>query len=304
MPRLSAAPVQFRIGQPVMGTVLQVTVVDDDAQRARALAEAAIADVRRWDDVLTTWRAGGELARLNAAAGQGEVRISAALAAALRRMLALAAATGNAFDPAIGPFVAFWRQPGARPATNGRRPMTMAAVLRLDGTAALLAPGAELDAGGIGKGIALDAAAAGLRRAGVTSAFLDFGGSTQLAVGHPPREPQGWPVVLAGLDAGVIHGVIALRDAALSTSRATGPGSEAGPIVDPATGAPVQMRRLATVLAPSAADADAWSTALVVRGSAGIDAAQRAGLQAFVEERGSTRATRAFPVQVGRGRVG
>ena len=66
---LPASAAVVRTGQPVMGTVLQVTVVAADEVSARALADAATAEVRRWDDILTTWRPDGELAQLNAHAG-------------------------------------------------------------------------------------------------------------------------------------------------------------------------------------------------------------------------------------------
>ena len=64
-----ASAAVFRTGQPVMGTVLQVTVVAADEPSARRLAAAAFVEARRWDDLLTTWRPEGELAQLNARAG-------------------------------------------------------------------------------------------------------------------------------------------------------------------------------------------------------------------------------------------
>jgi len=91
-----------RSGQVVMGTVLTVTVVADDAGRAQALAESAIDEARRWDDALTIWRSDGELARFNARAGQGAIAVSARLHRGLVAMLDLAAATAGAFDPSIG----------------------------------------------------------------------------------------------------------------------------------------------------------------------------------------------------------
>jgi thiamine biosynthesis lipoprotein len=284
--------VEFRTGQPVMGTVFQVTVVDDDSQRARRLADAAIAEARRWDDILTVWRAEGELAALNARAGKGPVRISADLAQALQQMRTMVDVTRGAFDPSVGPFVDLWRQQSAAQHL-GPTPTTFDAALTLKGRAATLRPGAALDPGAIGKGIALDAAAARLRREKVGAAFLDFGGSTQLALGAPADQPRGWTVVVAGWEDGAVHGVVHLRDAALSTSRASGPGTQAGPIVDPRSGRPIKGRRLVTVSARSAAAADAWSTALVVRGAAGVEDARKAGARVLLEDDGSVWGTAA-----------
>ncbi len=274
-------------GRPVMGTILQVTVVARDAGTARQLADAAVIEAQRWDDILTTWRPEGELARLNARAGTGAVRISRDLAAALRRMQQLSTATGGAFDPGVGPLVSAWRRPGPYAGASVSRRLDrpyIDAGLTLQGERAALAPGAALDAGGIGKGIALDAIAAQLRAGGATAAFLDFGGSSQLAIGAPPDAPEGWQVLVAGVVPGTVHGVIALRDASVSTSQALGAGAEAGPIVDPRAGIPVNPPRLATVLASDATTADAWSTALIVLGRAAMARVDAGGLAAFLDD--------------------
>ncbi|MFN8640274.1 MAG: FAD:protein FMN transferase [Candidatus Binatia bacterium] len=110
------------------------------------------------------------------------------LAAALRAMQVLSAATDGLFDPAVGPLVERWRGPQPPvPVPTASTATRIATALTLTGRRATLVPGAALDAGGIGKGLALDAMAALLRRGGVRAAFLDFGGSSQLAVGRLSR---------------------------------------------------------------------------------------------------------------------
>jgi thiamine biosynthesis lipoprotein len=268
-----------------MGTVLTVTVEAGDEQAAGRLAEAAIAEARHWDDVLTTWRADGELAQLNARAGAGPVEVSADLAAALRAMIALSVATGGTFDPAVGPLVARWRGPEPpRPPPAASDATRIATALRLDGRRATLVAGAALDAGGIGKGIALDAMAALLRRAGVGAAFLDFGGSSQLALGAPAADPSGWRVALGGLAPGSLLGEMVLRDAALSTSRASRGPSAAGPIIDPRSGAPVFTPRLATARAADATSAEAWTKALIVGGRPALAPARARAIAAVLED--------------------
>ncbi|MBX3023813.1 FAD:protein FMN transferase [bacterium] len=268
-----------------MGTVLTVTVVAADERTAGRLADAAIAEARRWDDILTTWRPDGELARLNARAGQGPVEVSADLAAALRAMVALSAETDGAFDPAVGPLVERWRGPEPpRPPPLASDATRIATALRLDGQRASLVSGAALDAGGVGKGLALDAMAALLRRAGARAAFLDFGGSSQLAIGTPANDAPGWRVALGGLAPGRLLGETMLRDAALSTSRASSGPSPAGPIIDPRRGAPVFAPRIATARAGDATSAEAWTKALIVDGRAALAAAQTRGLAALVED--------------------
>ncbi len=293
----AAAAAGFSAGQVVMGTVLEVTVIAEDAERARSLALRAVEIARQWEAVLTTWRPDGELARLNAAAGSGPVPISADLAWALQQMLLLHRATGGAFDPAVGRLVDLWRSPDPPDSARARaRSRPLASALRVADGEAELAPNTALDAGGIGKGIALDAAARMLRSEGVERAFLDFGGSTQLALSAPPGQ-GGWRVLIAGLQRGSVHGQLVLRDRALSTSRALGPGAEAGPCIDPRTGKPVEAPRLATVVAADATTADAWSTALVVLGRTGLGQAEHAGLEVLLEDRSGTERTPGFPLE-------
>ncbi len=293
-----------RSGQVVMGTVLTVTVLATDGARARRLADEAIAEARRWDDVLTIWRPEGELARFNATAGEGAVAISASLAEGLSAMLRLAKETGGAFDPAAGSSARDAAPAAAlglvgsderRLSASGTAARAgLARVLRMNGLSASLQAGTSIDPGAIGKGIALDAAARLLRRGGATAAFLDFGGSSQLAIGAPPQDPRGWKVAVSDLATGASHGVLHLRDGSLSTSRAG--ALDTAPILDPRTGAAVVPPRLVTVLAPDATSADAWSTALVVLGTEGAKAASAKGLEILIEDGSGLRLSTGFPL--------
>jgi thiamine biosynthesis lipoprotein len=157
----------------------------------------------------------------------------------------------------------------------------------MPGTAAL-ADEAALDAGAMGKGIALDAAVAVLRAQGIEQAFLDFGTSSQIALGAPGDSPQGWRVAIAGLGVGSLRGFVTLRDAALSTSRTREPNAPEGAIIDPHSGRPVANARLATVRSSTAAAADAWSTAIVVLGRAGVGQAARADVDVYFEDGAGT----------------
>ena len=248
--------------------------------------------------MLTTWRDAGELQKLNRRAGQEAVAISNDLAAALRHMLRLSSATGGAFDPGVGPLVERLRSGqdiGDRWQQHPRL-YRIAQVLRLIANRATLQAGAALDAGGIGKGIALDAIVKHLREGGATAAYLDFGGSSQYAFGAP-EEGHAWLVVLAGGHGGEVLGTYALRDGSLSTSRALPVHDPAGTIVDPRTGEPVVPPRLATVLASDATTAEVWSTALIVLGREGMGAVRAAGLQALVQDADGIVATEGLRVE-------
>ncbi len=274
-----------------MGTVLQLIVRAADAAAAREMAEKAMRLGLHWEDVLTTWRDDGELARFNLAAGGGWQPISPDLAMAFDQMLLFERATGGAFDPAVGALVRSLRA-GATPGAL-RRTSLRAGLAKRPGEA-LLESGVEIDAGGIGKGIALDRMALALRSMGAVAALLDFGGSSQLGYGTFSGAPS--LMLAAGMRDGDVHGVVPLDSLALSTSRS--PGSlRAGPIVDPRTGLAILEARMATVAAATATAAEAWSTALIVLGRGGIADALEHGVEVLFEDDAGVVVTAGFPLE-------
>jgi thiamine biosynthesis lipoprotein len=134
-----------------------------------------------------------------------------------------------------------------------------------------LRSGLEINLGAVGKGYALDRAAELLRdRWGVRSALLHAGGSSVYAMGHPPDEPRGWPIQLRHPTVPEKSlGTIWLRERGLGTSSDTFQYFEYknrkyGHLLDPRTGWPSTASASASVVAPTAAEADAMSTAAFV----------------------------------------
>ncbi|MFM9960459.1 MAG: FAD:protein FMN transferase [Planctomycetaceae bacterium] len=131
--------------------------------------------------------------------------------------------------------------------------------------------GVELNLGSIGKGYALDRAAEILNEHELTEWLLQGGHSSVIARGGHNGLP-GWPV---GLRNPLLPqrrlGTILLRDQALATSGTAVQhfrfeGKRYGHIIDPRTGWPTDTMLSVTVLAPTAAEADALSTAFFVGG--------------------------------------
>jgi thiamine biosynthesis lipoprotein len=136
-----------------------------------------------------------------------------------------------------------------------------------------LRPGLEINLGSIGKGYALDRAAALLRqRWGLSAVLLHGGRSSVHAVGTEPGDERGWAVALAHpWKTGQQLALLRLRDLALGTSAATFrhleyQGRKLSHILDPRTGWPTEGLASASVVAPTAALADALSTAFFVMG--------------------------------------
>jgi thiamine biosynthesis lipoprotein len=119
----------------------------------------------------------------------------------------------------------------------------------------------------VGKGFALDQLADTLRDWEITAACLNAGGSSVLALETPPAtDKRGWDV---GLGEGRGHRNLELLAASLSGSGTAVKGAH---LIDPRTGVPAQRTSRVWAFAPSAAQADALSTAFFVMNEAAIAA--------------------------------
>ena len=259
----------------LMGVPLQITLrepTDPD------LFEAVFTEVARLESILSNWRTDSEISRLNRRAGGGAIACSVDLFEAVVRSVSWAEMTGGTFDPTVEPVVRRlgligdpWDgQPAATgPARGGPGgDWRDVAIDRTLQTVSLRSAGMGLDMGGIGKGIALDAAVRVIREGGRDSALLDFGGQV-MAIGRPAGGSE-WTVdVTDPDDRDRIIGRVRVRDLSLSTSAPggrRGPGGEAH-IIDPRTGGPAAFSGSVTVAAADATSADALSTALCVMGA-------------------------------------
>ncbi|MCA9669983.1 MAG: FAD:protein FMN transferase [Myxococcales bacterium] len=261
-----------RRAQWVMGTLLVIAIEAPRGLDAEALLGEAFDIVHGLDRLLSAYRRDSALSQLNRRAGRGAVQVPVELFRFLQRSQRLSEHTDGAFDIVLGALsTAHGSDRGALGAEARKRARACSGraqlALALPARAHLRSSCARLDSGAVGKGYAVDAVVARLRARGVRRAFVNFGGSTFYGRGHP-RGARAWPVLLGGADPRHAVGVVHLRDQALSTSLALPQRDEGGfgapHIVDGRSGQLVRTQRFAAVVAPSATDADALSTALIV----------------------------------------
>jgi thiamine biosynthesis lipoprotein len=272
----TAATVERRVES--MGTTLDLVVRMKYREPALEASEAAVAEIRRVEALLTTWKRGGELDRVNTGPAGKPVVVSRELVELLALDFDWIGKTDGAFDPTVAPLMRAWNLRGqgriptaaelaaARAATGPRR-------FRIDVQGrriTRLSPDAGIDEGAWGKGYGLEAAGRILRKTGVESALLDLGGQV-LAVGHDTGEKP-WRVPVAhprARERAVAE--LGLVDLSASTSGDSErfrevDGRRIGHILDPRTGEPAPDFGSVTVVAPSALVADILSTALFVLG--------------------------------------
>src|SRR5262245_17411627 len=289
--------------RPRMGTLLAVTLPGGGADLAPDLARI-FGTATAWERVMSSHEPTTPLARLNRRAGDATGVVSRALATAVGLGRDLAARTLGAFDPTIAPVAKLWRRAARRGRPPSRRQLERTRRLvgwrsiEVDAShVALRTRGMALDLGALGKGIALDRIAHRLRRGGCRSALVNFGESSLVAIGRPPRGR--WRVALRHPDGG-FAGELTLDDHACSAAATWGQTMRLrravlGHIVDPRTGRPVRHRAQASVLASSATVAEAVSTALLVLGPGAMNGLARDfGIDACWIDRSGIRTTPGF----------
>jgi len=276
-----------------MGCGFRVCVSVPDPQVARAAVRTARQLAEELEAVLSRFRDDSELSRLNRAGG-GRLEVHPVLWAAVRWALWAAHATGGLYDPTVldrlqAAGYAHSFDPGRQagplppptPAGFGRWRLVRAHPRK---PVVEVPPGVQLDLGGVGKALAAERIAARLSLLG--PCLVEAGGD--LAVRGVPRGWPGWPVAVEGPSGPV--GVLWVDRGGVATSGTTVRRWRAGSqlahhLIDPRTGLPARTRvATATVWARNAVEANAHSLALVVAGTAGLQAylAGRRHLRAMV----------------------
>ncbi|HRF00024.1 MAG TPA: FAD:protein FMN transferase [Pirellulaceae bacterium] len=259
-------------------------LLDPDGPTDRAEgAIDALALLDPLEDQLSVYRESSEISRLNRTAATDWVSVEERLYELLETGRRLHRLTDGAFDMTAGPLSRVWgfhRREGRVPtAEELREALSRVGTDRVEFDAArrairYLVPGIEINLGGIGKGHALDRVVERLIGWGVRDVLVHGGQSSVAARGRRRAGAEGW---LVGLSHPVWPGrrlaEIRLQDEALGTS-GTGrqhfyhQGKRYGHILDPRTGMPSDALLSATVIAPTAAEADAAATACHVLGEA------------------------------------
>ena len=277
------------VGREAMACRFEVVFNVGEVPDATELGVAALDLVDEIEATISIYREESELSRLNAGAAAGWQPVSDELHGLLALARELHDRTGGGFDIAAGALVRAWgflRRQGRTPTDDELASALAASGMRhveLDAAGRRMRftrPGVEINPGAIGKGWAVDRASDALAAAGVPSMLVHGGQSSVRARGiHGPALPgrRGWPVGLRHpLFPGRRLATIALEDRALGTSGSATQffvdrGRRLGHILEPRTGRPAEGVLSATVIAPTAAVADALSTAAYVLGVAGLE---------------------------------
>lgn len=277
----------LRYQRRAMATTFEVALPAGHCLAPWEAAGAALDVIDTLEAQLTVYREDSEVSRINATAATAAVEVEGRLFELLVRCVQWGLASDGAFDIACGALIKAWgfyRRMGRIPSAEERIHAMQCSGLRhlvfdpQRHTIRFRRQGLELNLGSVGKGYALDQAGECLRQEwGITQALLHGGGSSILALGTSPGCERGWPIRLRHpYDPHCHLGTVYLRDAALGVSAATFQyfeyrGQRLGHVLDPRCGWPARGVACAAAIAPTAAQADALSTAAFILGPTGAE---------------------------------
>ncbi len=220
-----------------MGTRLEMVAIGGEAE-IRPLWDWMRVELSHLDAKLNRFSPESEVSRLNACGADEYSAVSETLEGCTSLSMRYWRLTEGLFDVTKG---------------------GMADVVLEDGKLCL--KGHKIDFGGLAKGFFLRLLKERFRNIHSECAFVDFGGSSILTVGHHPHGDC-WKVGVRNPYSGTVLSEVRLLDSSMSTS-GNSPGYS-GHVLNPLTGEKCLSRRLVTVVGPDPLDAEVLSTALML----------------------------------------
>lgn len=272
----------LRWSGPTMGTAYNITVSADPREGAafdlEAMRRAVDDKLAEINSQMSTYDTQSELSRFNQlASGQCKV-LSAPLAEVIALSFKVHAASEGAFDITVGPLVNRW---GFGPDQSSMSFPTEQEIQALKARVGMqwldyreekreLCKQArvEIDLSAIAKGYAVDQVAAVLESFGANNYLVDIGGEVRTRGSRPRGGPWRLAIEKPAMARGSAQALISVSDAAVATSGdyrnyRDVDGKRFSHTIDPRNGYPVRHNTASvTVIAKTAAEADAWATAL------------------------------------------
>jgi FAD:protein FMN transferase len=273
-----------RQSKPLFGTVVTVEVCYSDG--SHDVVRSAIERVwRRWEEIharMNSYNLKSDVSLLNQAEGS-PVWVHEDVARLIRASISFKTITRNTFDITIGPLTTFWKDQEKSDRIPLREELVKVKALvdankvTVSGTDRVtLKQGMQIDLNGAAQGFAADEGVTILKQNGIRNFFVDAGGEIFASGVNCEGDP--WRVGIKDPDLPKeFSDILALSDKAVSTSGNYEKffkiqGKRFSRMINPLTGYPEADVVSATVIAPTALEADVFSTAVCILGPAkGLD---------------------------------
>lgn len=293
---------QIDIDGKTMGTFYSVKVSGDIAIDKQALQRQIDAVLERANDDISTYRADSVLSRFNRSASLEPQPIPRGMADIVLMAQRIGRDTGGAMDITVGPLVNLWGfGPDKHPIKVPEQAQIDAAKQHIglqhlklisDNRGEWLQkdlPDMYVDLSTLGEGYGADELVRLMNRNGITNYLVSVGGAVSSRGVNGQGKP--WRVAIQKPTdrENAVQALVDLHGYGISTSGSyrnyfEQNGQRYSHVIDPATGRPINHRLVsATVIAPTALEADGWDTGLMVLGTEkALKLAEEKGLAVYL----------------------
>ncbi|AZB26190.1 FAD:protein FMN transferase [Chryseobacterium bernardetii] len=271
---------EFRKPQRLMGNAFEITVVDDNENKAYQHMEAAVSEIQRIEKLLTTFNENSHTSQINHYAGIQPIKVDREVFDLIERSLRISRITDGYFDISYGGIdKSFWnfdremkKLPDPQHIKNHLKLVNYKNILLNpeEQTVFLKEKGMRIGFGGIGKGYAAEMAKRLLQKRGVQSGIVNASGD--LTTWGMQSNGKPWTVGIADPDhAKQPFSYMNITDMAVATSGnyekfVIIDGRKYSHTINPKTGMPVSGIKSVTIFCPNAEIADAMATPVGIMG--------------------------------------
>ena len=253
---------RFIYEKALMGTLVEITIMEGEEGAFDMAAEAAFEEIRRLEDIFSSYKPDSAVSKISIQAGGEPVSVPPEVIYVMEEALKISKLSGGAFDPTVGALSRVWGFSGESGYVPGKEEVeailpfvdyTKIALDKKAGTVGLEKEGMTLNLGGVAKGYIVGKAAAVLREKGVRRGIIKAGGDMfvfQEGIGTRPfiigiKDPE---------DPSRLMGEVYVKNGAIATSGDyerffIKDGVKFHHILDPKTGFPAHKSRSVTIVA-------------------------------------------------------
>ena len=276
----------FKHTERLMGNTFDITVVGKDATWANSKLLLAVNEIKRIENLLTTFSESSQTNHINQQAGISAVKVDREVFELIERSIRISNITDGAFDITYGSIdKKLWNFdqtmtsfPNLETAKSMVRLINYKNIIlnKKESMVMLKEAGMRIGFGGIGKGYAADQAKKLMQSMGIESGIVNAAGD--LITWGTQLDGSNWTIGIANPDQKQdAFSALSISNMAIATSGnyekyAVIDGKKYSHTINPKTGLPVHGIKSVSIICPSGELADALATPILVMGvSVGLD---------------------------------
>lgn len=274
-------PSEIKYTRPLMGTIVEITLIGKNEALLSAAAEAAFAEIKRLEGLMSHYREDSDVTKINNAAGKEPVAISNETMEVIEASLKASQITHGAFDISMGVLGKVWHftkddkgelTSPSKEDVKKLLPLIDYRQIIIDkesNKVKLAKKGMKINLGGVAKGYIVGKAVEVLKKNGIKRGMVHAGGD--MVVFNEPDSPPWLIGIQDPRNKDNIIGTLKVSNTTVATSGDyerffIKDGKRYHHIMDPSTGFPANKSMAVTIVTKDPTFADTLSTGIFVMG--------------------------------------